>query len=78
MNAHLTSQHLHWNWMHEFSMKLEQAIHSTRVWQIVTIVAILSAIVLLLAFAEVFSSGSPQQSFQYYGYPSYPGYPVIP
>ncbi len=78
MNAHLTSEHIQWNWMHEFSHKLEQAIHSPRVWQIVIAVAIIAAIVMLMAFAQVFSGGSTEQTYQYYGYPSYPGYPVIP
>ncbi len=77
MNAHLTSQHIHWNWMHEFSHRLEQALHSPRVWQIVAVVAAISAVIMLLAFAQMFSGGGTDQ-MPYYGYPSYPGYPVVP
>lgn len=79
MNAHLTSHHeLHWHWMYEFAQKLEKAFQSPRVWQIVALVAVIAAIVLLLAFAQVFSGGSADQTIPYYGYPSYPGYPIVP
>lgn len=78
MNAHLTSHTLHWHWMNEFTHKLEKAIESPRVWQIVAVAVVILAIVMLLTFAQVFSGGAGDQTMPYYGYPSYPGYPITP
>lgn len=78
MNAHITSEHnAETHRMFELVHKMETALHSPRVWQICAAVLIIALIVMLMAFAEVFS-GSSQNAMPYYGYPSYPAYPLVP
>lgn len=73
MNTHtIDKHHSGWHWIAMCIEKMENGIHSPKVWMAIAILALLAAFIALVVMA-----GNTNQTPMPYEYGS-PGYPVIP
>ncbi len=71
MNAHLTHKNI--SWLDELEHTVVSGLHSSKVWAVVGIAALIALMITMIVFAAAFTDAPSSSSF--YVYPTFPMVP---